>query len=528
MNNKLNLPFYIQRIKGAVFSNQNNNKQEKFLRQWRQDIMSSDDKEATKLLPYLDLNTEILIPLCNILCRIDERRRQEQLILSQDPDTLPNCHLTTTELYEIMTSAISPNVADFIIEHLNCSDYAKSELKETIKNNDYNLFKSTIHEYDIDYSFASKTCAHIVHVGKTCKEAVNEIIEAADCYDGETVNYEDYCEFINIAYDRALENIRTLLNETDTTEEEKEDVMNGYSNRFNYIKECYREDKIFEAMSFECLSSLYDIVSILDQYAKNNELLPIELITIRNLTRQKIGSCPIIKDFFSVFTQGIWLEKDFCFCSNEITYQQFFEFIEHAAQTHRTLPSPQKEATPATAICEPQIQTDYEKAWQSMPCKEEMRGKIIDFFKTIPELIKECVQKTHAVMKDGKKEEIDEDLAFKACVFAGYFALHSACLTEEWQQNAYINALTSLGITERKFKSAMNNYKRKGSGSGSGISADDVLSMNFNALEEYMEEFARKRYKRDADIIKNKTAIRFFTDKMWTGLNKIAKDYDGK
>lgn len=526
MNNKLNLPFYIQRIKGAVFSNQNNNKQEKFLRQWRQDIMSSDDKEATKLLPYLDLNTEILIPLCNILCRIDERRRQEQLILSQDPDTLPNCHLTTTELYEIMTSAISPNVADFIIEHLNCSDYAKSELKESIRHEDNDQFKSTIHEYDIDYSFASKTCAHIVHVGKTCKEVVNEIIEAADYYDGETVNYEEYCEFINIAYDRALENIRTLLNETDTTDKEKEDVMNGYSNRFNYIKECYREGRIFEAMSFECLSSLYDIVSILDQYAKNNELLPIELITIRNLTRQKMESCPIIKDFFSAFTQGIWPEKDFCFCSNEITYQQFFEFIEHAAQTHRTLPAPQKETTPNTAICEPQIQTDYEKAWQSMPCKEEMRGKIIDYFKTIPELIKECVQKTHAVMKDGKKEEIDEDLAFKACVFAGYFALHSACLTEKWQQNAYINALTSLGITgitERNFESAMNNYKK-----GSDISADAVLSMKFNALEEYMEEFVGKRYKRDAHIIKNKTAILFFTKEMWQRLNRIAKDHSGK
>lgn len=522
MNNKLNLPFYIQRIKGAVFSNQNNNKQEKFLRQFRQDIMSSDEKEATKLLPYLDLNTEILIPLCNILCRIDERRRQEQLILSQDPDTLPNCHLTTTELYEIMTSAISPNVADFIIEHLNCSDYAKSELKETIKNNDYNLFKSTIHEYDIDYSFASKTCAHIVHVGKTCKEVVNEIIEAADYYDGETVNYEEYCEFINIAYDRALENIRILLNETDTTEKEKEDVMNGYSNRFNYIKECYREGRIFEAMSFECLSSLYDIVSILDQYAKNNELLPIELITIRNLTRQKMESCPIIKDFFSAFTQGIWPEKDFCFCSNEITYQQFFEFIEHAAQTHRTLPSPQKEATPATAICEPQIQTNNEKAWQSMPCKEEMRGKIIDYFKTIPELIKECVQKTHTEMKDGKK--IDENLAFKACVFAGYFALHSACLTEEWQQNAYINALTSLGITERKFESAMTNYNK-----GRFISADAVLSIReYCDLEKYMKEFAGKRYKRDADIIKNKTAILFFTKTMWQDLNRIAKEHRGK
>lgn len=526
MNNKLNLPFYIQRIKGAVFSNQNNNKQEKFLRQWRQDIMSSDDKEATKLLPYLDLNTEILIPLCNILCRIDERRRQEQLILSQDPDTLPNCHLTTTELYEIMTSAISPNVVDFIIEHLNCSDYAKSELKETIKNNDYNLFKSTIHEYDIDYSFASKTCAHIVRVGKTCKEVVNDIIEAADCYDGETVNYEDYCEFINIAYDRALENIRTLLNETDTTEEEKEDVMNGYSNRFNYIKECYREGRIFEAMSFECLSSLYDIVSILDQYAKNNELLPIELITIRNLTRQKMKSCSIIKDFFSAFTQGIWLEKDFCFCSNEITYQQFFEFIENAAQTHRTLPSPQKEATPATAICDPPIQTDYEKAWCSMPCKEEMRGKIIDFFKTIPELIKECVQKTHTEMKDGKK--IDEDLAFKACVFAGYFALHSACLTEKWQQNAYINALTSLGITERSFKSAMNNYNK-----GRFISADAVLDIRFlSDLQKYMEDFVEKKYPANdgtgAHAIKNKTAILFFTDEIWKRLNRIAKEHGGK
>lgn len=523
MNNKLNLPFYIQRIKGAVFSNQNNNKCEKFLRQWRQDIMSSDDKEATKLLPYLDLNTEILIPLCNILCRIDERRRQEQLILSQDPDTLPNCHLTTTELYEIMTSAISPNVADFIIEHLNCSDYAKSELKETIKNNDYNLFKSTIHEYDIDYSFASKTCAHIVHVGKTCKEVVNEIIEAADYYDGETVNYEEYCEFINIAYDRALENIRTLLNETDTTEKEKEDVMNGYSNRFNYIKECYREGKIFEEMSFECLSSLYDIVSALDQGAKNNELLPIELITIRNLTRQKMESCPIIKDFFSAFTHGIWPEKNFCFCSNDITDQQFLEFIEHAIQTHRTLPAPQKKATPTTAICEPQMQTDNDKAWHSMPCKKEMRGKIIDFFKTIPELIKECVQKTHTEMKDGKK--IDDNLAFKACVFAGYFALHSACFTEKWEQVAYINALTSLGITEKNFESAIHNYIKK-----LRVSADEVLKnkRQLNNLKEYMKEHVKNNYSSPKNAIKNKTAILFFTEKMWQGLNSIAKEYGGK
>lgn len=127
-------------------------------------------------------------------------------------------------------------------------------------------------------------------------------------------------------------------------------------------------------------------------------------------------------------------------------------------------------------------------------------------------------------MKDGKK--IDENLAFKACVFAGYFALHSACLTEKWQQNAYINALTSLGITgitERNFESAMNNYKK-----GSDISADAVLSMKFNALEEYMEEFVGKRYKRDAHIIKNKTAILFFTKEMWQRLNRIAKDHSGK
>lgn len=384
MNNKLNLPFYIQRIKGAVFSNQNNNKQEKFLRQFRQDIMSSDEKEATKLLPLLDLNIEFLNPLFNILCRIDELRRQEQLILSQDPDTLPNCHLTTTELYEIMTSAISPNVADFIINHLNCSDYAKSELKESIRHEDNDQFKSTIHEYDIDYSFASKTCAHIVHLGKTFKETKNEIIEASECYYGETLNYEEYCELINSAYDKTLVNIQAYINETATPEKEIEDAMNQNSNIFNDIKAYYREGKIFEAMSTECLINLLNTINVLDQLAKNNELLPIELITIRNLTRQKMESCPIIKDFFSVFTQGIWLEKDFCFCSNEITYQQFFEFIEHAAQTHRTLPSPQKEATPATAICEPQIQTNNEKAWQSMPCKEEMRGKIIDYFKTIP------------------------------------------------------------------------------------------------------------------------------------------------
>ena len=86
MNNKLNLPFYIQRIKGAV-SNQNNNKQEKFLRQFRQDIISSDEKEATKLLPLLDLGIEFLEPMSNILCRIDQLRRKEQLILSQDSDT---------------------------------------------------------------------------------------------------------------------------------------------------------------------------------------------------------------------------------------------------------------------------------------------------------------------------------------------------------------------------------------------------------------------------------------------------------
>lgn len=528
MNNKLNLPFYIQRIKGAVFSNQNNNKQEKFLRQFRQDIMSSDEKEATKLLPLLDLNIEFLNPLFNILCKIDELRRQEQLIISQDPDTLPNCLLTTTELYEIMTSAISPNVADFIINHLNCSDYAKSELKESIRHEDNDQFKSTIHEYDIDYSFASKTCAHIVHLGKTFKETKNEIIEASECYYGETLNYEEYCELINSAYDKTLVNIQAYINETATPEKEIEDAMNQNSNIFNDIKAYYREGKIFEAMSTECLINLLNTINVLDQLAKNNELLPIELITIRNLTRQKMKSCSIIKDFFSAFTQGIWLEKDFCFCSNEITYQQFFEFIENAAQTHRTLPSPQKEATPATAICEPQIQTDYEKAWQSMPCKEEMRGKIIDFFKTIPELIEECVQNSHAVMKDGKKVKIDEKLAFKACVFAGYFALHSACLTEEWQKNAYINALTSLGITERSFESAMTNYSKKRL-----ISADAVLDIRFlSDLQKYMEGFVEKKYPAHdgtgAHAIKNKTAILFFTKEMWQRLNRIAKDHNGK
>lgn len=521
MNNKLNLPFYIQRIKGAV-SNQNNSKQEKFLRQFRQDIISSDEKEATKLLPLLDLGIEFLEPMSNILCRIDQLRRQEQLILSQDSDTLPNCHLTTTELYEIMTSAISPNVADFIIEHLNCSDYAKSELKESIRHEDNDQFKSTIHEYDIDYSFASKTCAHIVRMENIFTEAENEIIEASECYDGETVNNAEYCELINSTYDIRLDAIQTYHNETATPEKEIEDVMNEASDRFNYIKDYYREGKIFEATSFEFLSSFHDIVCRLDQYAKSNELLPEVLSSIRNFARQKMESYPIIKDFFSFLTKGDWLGENFCFCQNEVTDQQFLEFIEHAAKTHRTLPSTQKEATPATAICEPQIQTDNEKAWQSMPCKEEMRGKIIDYFKTIPELIKECVQKTHTEMKDGKK--IDENLAFKACVFAGYFALHSACLTEEWQQNAYINALTSLGITERKFESAMTNYNK-----GRFISADAVLSIReYCDLEKYMKEFAGKRYKRDADIIKNKTAILFFTKTMWQDLNRIAKEHRGK
>ena len=527
MNNKLNLPFYIQRIKGAVLPDQNNI-QGNFLRQLSQDIMSSDEKGDTKLLPLLDFCIEFLIPLDNISRRIDEFRRQEQLILSQDSDTLPDCHLTTTELYKIMTSAISPNVADFIIEHLNCSDYAKSELKETIKNNDYNLFKSTIHEYDIDYSFASKTCAHIVRVEKIFTEAENEIIETSECYDHEAMNYAEYCEFINSSYDIRLDATRTYLNETATTENEKEEALNEYSNRFNYIKEYYREGKIFEAMSFECLSDFHDIVCRLDQYAKNNELRPIDLITIKKFTRQKMESHPIIKDFFSLLTQGDWLEKDFSFCSNDITDQQFLEFIEHAAQTHRKLPSPQKEATSATAICEPQIQTDYEKAWQSMPCKEEMRGKIIDFFKTIPELIKECVQKTHAVMKDGKKEEIDEDLAFKACVFAGLFALHSACLTKRWKDKAYIDALTSLGITKRKFGSAITNYNK-----GRYISTDAVLDMrNLSDLQKYMEDFVEKKYPAHGGTgkraIKNKTAILFFTDIIWKGLNRIAKDHRGK
>lgn len=523
MNNKLNLPFYIQRIKGAVLPDQNNI-QGNFLRQLRQDIMSSDEKEDTKLLPLLDFCIEFLIPLDNISRRIDEFRRQEQLILSQDSDTLPDCHLTTTELYEIMTSAISPNVADFIIEHLNCSDYAKSELKESIKNNDYNLFKSTIHEYDIDYSFASKTCAHIVRVEKIFTEAENEIIETSEHYDHEAMNYAEYCEFINSTYNIRLDAIRTYHNETATTEKEIEDVMHEASDRFNYIKEYYREGKIFEAMSFECLSSFHDIVCRLDQYAKNNELRPINLITIRNFTRQKMESYPIIKDFFSFLTQGIWLEKDFCFCSNDITDQQFLEFIEHATLTQSSLPSPQKEAAPATAICEHQMQTDNEKAWQSMPCKEEMRGKIIDFFKTIPELIKECVQKTHTEMKDGKK--IDDNLAFKACVFAGYFALHSACLTKEWKQKAYINALTSLGFIEKNFRSPVTNYNK-----GRFISADDVLKNKqpHDDLIKYMEKFVEKKYKKGCtNFIKNKTAILFFTDKMWQGLNCIAKEYGGK
>lgn len=155
-----------------------------------------------------------------------------------------------------------------------------------------------------------------------------------------------------------------------------------------------------------------------------------------------------------------------------------------------------------------------------MPCKEEMRGKIIDFFKTIPVLIKKCVQETQAVKKDGKKVEIDEDLAFKACVFAGYFALHSTCLTKRWEYKAYYDALTSLCITEKKIKSKIYNYTR-----GSDISADAVLGMReISDLQKYMEDFVEKKFTLKGNVAKNKTAIRFFTDKMWIGLNRIAKD----
>lgn len=70
----------------------------------------------------------------------------------------------------------------------------------------------------------------------------------------------------------------------------------------------------------------------------------------------------------------------------------------------------------------------------------------------------------------------------------------------------------------------MTNYSKKRL-----ISADAVLSIReYCDLEKNMEDFVGKRYKRDADIIKNKTAILFFTKEMWQRLNSIAKEHSGK
>ena len=43
-----------------------------------------------------------------------------------------------------------------------------------------------------------------------------------------------------------------------------------------------------------------------------------------------------------------------------------------------------------------------------------------------------------------------------------------------------------------------------------------------------MEDFVEKKFTRKGNVAKNKTAIRFFTDKMWTKLNSIAKESNGK
>lgn len=518
MDDKFKIRFspllYKMMIKEALSPNMND-KEEKDMRENRGCIKSSDDIECRKSLPLFDFAIEFLFPLRRLICLISTRILQEVAFLQSlngDSFTYNYDLLTIGDLYERLTTFLFPKVAEYIIDQLDCSPYVKSELKDSLRNKDHNQFKSIIHEYDVDYTLASNWCSHITYIYNLLKNISNEI---PDMNDSDML----YDTSIQDIYDIKNANIKGWLEITNYLNKEEAENLIGWANRFNNaIVKFEQEGDHLKVFSLSCVSDFLNYISYFCILAEKGLLLSEEIKNIKEFTRKKKERDPIVEVFFSLFTIGNILEDDFTILDGIFSDRQIFDCIE----SYCTKALAQQQAEKST----------HSEYWDSMPCTCEMRDEIIKYFEMeIPKLA------------DEGRKMFNNNIAVNACVLSGYFTLNSACLTTDWARKDYAAALSSLeldcfgDISKEKLKNKIinliNNISKDNRDAKEKVFDEELtapkkiceLETKEKLIAYMVNKLCNSHPKQNKIFKEYEKAVSFYTNRIWTDLEDIAKRY---
>lgn len=275
---------------------------------------SNDYEDADKLFALSSCSSKFLMPLYRILCIICNRLSEEELYNNGDK-VLALCSfklLKLTEIFNNLTQNISRDTAQEIIENLDCSDYAKSELLESIENNDSVQFKNTIKEHLPNYRKLSDICS-ILCLGTNFQEKIiKNIINNFEITDDDSE--EDIKHKINAVAGDFIMEIKQNLKESGSADESSLANIDTYLNDyFNTITSYFQQDINFDAYLYINLKDFEYLTSTIEDLAKDKMLNQYDVYAIQRLVKKCRESLPIVDAFFSQFTQGTFLESDFSF-----------------------------------------------------------------------------------------------------------------------------------------------------------------------------------------------------------------------
>lgn len=257
-----------------------------------------------------ELRAYYVCPLVRVCRTIEKRMSEESAIGMSDWQSLPKMPpLTLEEMFRKLTEEISPDVSRRIIDVLDCTSVAKSDLMESVKANDFALFDKVIRENSIDCGLAMNVCSNICYDFDFCKTLLGKVADYGD----EIAHCSDHGEFmqkLSMGYAWQMEEICDYCKCKSLSDDEISKLRDYYIFIEERMRSLLKENKVLTAAYLEVTIAIVQLLYGLQNYSNSGKLNAIEISFLKDFQRRKCSSNPCVGILLDKLFVGRFLEEE--------------------------------------------------------------------------------------------------------------------------------------------------------------------------------------------------------------------------
>lgn len=269
-------------------------------------------EEGKALYGMFDFSCTYFCPLRRLTLVICKRINEDEVMHGSAWLSAPVMQMfTIKELFAKLANEVAPHTAEYIIGTTECSFAVKSDLLESIRAHNLDLFEQTVRSHDVNLQKAQQACAYICNVTDYATTLRNNIV--ADCIENVNVNCsdEDILKKIGAAYSVQAETIKDICKQQGAQDDDIKSVgeyMAGINSKF---KQFFQTTNPIVAMFYETFIQTINLVCSLQALFEAGQLNGIETEFIKDFQKRKLKDNKFAATLFSRIFAGNFLEHDF-------------------------------------------------------------------------------------------------------------------------------------------------------------------------------------------------------------------------